>query len=71
MGNLLGEVGTAGVGVVGTWDTRAETGEEIGRHAGLWNFTLGQNAKIPGMAEKMFVSRKDSKTNTIFVVPGA
>jgi tRNA U34 2-thiouridine synthase MnmA/TrmU len=42
----------------------------IGEHSGLWNFTIGENARIPGMATKMFVSRKDTISNTIFVVPG-
>lgn len=48
-----------------------ETGKVISKHQGLWTFTVGQNAKIPGMSERMFVSRKDPKTNSIFVVPGA
>lgn len=46
------------------------TGEVIGEHKGLHTFTIGQNARIRGLKEKMFVSRKDAKTNEIFVVPG-
>lgn len=46
------------------------TGEKIGEHSGLWNFTIGQNARISGMPEKLFVMSKDVKNNTIYVVPG-
>lgn len=46
------------------------TGEVISRHSGLWNYTIGENARIPGMPMKMFVSQKDATSNTIFVVPG-
>ncbi|EKM82332.1 hypothetical protein AGABI1DRAFT_67935 [Agaricus bisporus var. burnettii JB137-S8] len=46
------------------------TGKAIGEHSGLWNFTIGENARIPGMHTKMFVSRKDTMSNSIFVVPG-
>lgn len=46
------------------------TGEVIGEHQGLHTFTVGQNARIRGLKEKMFVSRKDPRTNEIFVVPG-
>ncbi|KIP08740.1 hypothetical protein PHLGIDRAFT_103916 [Phlebiopsis gigantea 11061_1 CR5-6] len=48
-----------------------ETGQIISEHQGLWTLTVGQNARIPGMPEKMFVSRKDPTTNSIYVVPGA
>ncbi|KAK7693900.1 hypothetical protein QCA50_003473 [Cerrena zonata] len=47
------------------------TGEVIGEHQGLHTFTVGQNARIRGLKEKMFVSRKDPRTNEIFVVPGS
>jgi len=46
------------------------TGEVLGEHAGLWSFTIGQNARTPGLPEKMFVASKDVKTNTIYLVPG-
>jgi tRNA U34 2-thiouridine synthase MnmA/TrmU len=46
------------------------TGESIATHQGLWSFTIGQGAKLPGMSEKMYVARKDITTNTVFVVCG-
>ncbi|EJD02272.1 tRNA-methyltransferase [Fomitiporia mediterranea MF3/22] len=47
------------------------TGKELGTHQGLWRYTIGQNAKIPGLPVKMFVARKDSKENRVYVVPGS
>jgi len=47
------------------------TGRRIGDHSGLWNFTIGQNARISGMPEKLFVVSKDVEHNTIYVVPGS
>ncbi|KAF9555224.1 5-methylaminomethyl-2-thiouridylate-methyltransferase [Agrocybe pediades] len=47
------------------------TGEVIGEHEGLWNFTIGQNARVAGMKEKMFVVKKDAEKNAILVVPGS
>lgn len=46
------------------------TSKIIGKHDGIWTFTIGQNARIPGQPVRMFVSHKDPATNTIFVVPG-
>ena len=46
------------------------SGKTLMQHAGLWTFTLGENARIPGMRERMFVSSKDQGSNTIYVVPG-
>ena len=46
------------------------TGKKIGEHSGLWNFTIGQNARISGMPEKLFVVSKDLDNNIIYVVPG-
>lgn len=31
----------------------------IGTHTGLWNYTLGQKARIGGCAERMYVVGKD------------
>jgi len=45
------------------------TGKIIARHPGLWRYTLGQNAKVQGMPQKMFVSHKDPAKNEIHVVP--
>lgn len=46
------------------------TGKTLGKHEGLWQFTVGQNARIAGRPEKMFVADKDAKMNEILVVPG-
>ncbi|KAI0807834.1 5-methylaminomethyl-2-thiouridylate-methyltransferase [Fomes fomentarius] len=48
-----------------------ENGKIIGRHQGLYSYTVGQNAGIQGMSERMFVARKDPKENAIYVVPGS
>lgn len=46
------------------------TGIVVAQHNGIWNFTVGEGARIPGVPEKMFVSGKNFATNTIHVVPG-
>ncbi|THH20893.1 hypothetical protein EW146_g548 [Bondarzewia mesenterica] len=45
------------------------TGRTVGEHQGLWTYTIGQGAKIRGMPERLFVTRKDKDRNTIWVVP--
>ncbi|KIM48670.1 hypothetical protein M413DRAFT_15030 [Hebeloma cylindrosporum] len=47
------------------------TGQVVGEHTGLWNFTIGQNARVPGMPEKLFVCSKDVESNAIYLVPGS
>ncbi|EMD38131.1 hypothetical protein CERSUDRAFT_134714 [Gelatoporia subvermispora B] len=47
------------------------TDKVLGVHQGLWSFTVGQNARIPGMPERMFVVKKDPSHNEIRVVPGS
>lgn len=47
------------------------TNKEIGKHAGLWTYTIGERAKIGGMLMKMFVAKKDMRKNIIYVVPGS
>ena len=42
----------------------------MGEHAGPWNFTIGQGAKVSGLKEKTFVAKKDILKNIIYVVPG-
>ncbi len=49
---------------------REDTGQHVGTHQGLWTFTVGENARIQGMPQKMYVSDKDEASNTIYVVPG-
>ncbi|KAM6500137.1 tRNA-specific 2-thiouridylase [Amanita muscaria] len=46
------------------------TNKLLGQHAGLWNYTIGENARIGGMPARMFVTRKDSTSNAIYVAPG-
>ncbi|KAN0077026.1 tRNA-specific 2-thiouridylase [Tylopilus felleus] len=46
------------------------TGKQVGVHQGLWSYTIGQGAKLSGMPQRMFVTKKDPQTSTIFVVPG-
>lgn len=45
--------------------------QQIATHHGLWNYTIGQGAKIRGCRTRMFVAKKDPETNTVFVVPGS
>ncbi|KAH0590963.1 tRNA-specific 2-thiouridylase mnmA [Termitomyces sp. J132] len=47
------------------------TGSTVATHQGLWNYTIGQGARISGMKEKAFVVRKDIERNTIYIAPGA
>jgi hypothetical protein len=49
----------------------ATSGKMLGTHKGLWTYTVGQNARISGCAEKMFVSGKDVSQNEIHVVNGS
>ncbi|KAH7929648.1 5-methylaminomethyl-2-thiouridylate-methyltransferase [Leucogyrophana mollusca] len=46
------------------------TGRESGTHQGLWSYTIGQGAKIPGLPQRMFVAKKDIDKNIVYVVPG-
>ncbi|XP_033116546.1 mitochondrial tRNA-specific 2-thiouridylase 1-like [Anneissia japonica] len=46
-----------------------EDAEVIGHHNGCFLYTIGQNAKIPGMDNKWFVVDKDPQTRTIYVAP--
>jgi len=49
------------------------SGEIVGKHDGMWYYTIGQGAKVSGMGVKMFVAKKgvgvDGKD--ILVVPGS
>ncbi|KAG8893829.1 hypothetical protein FRB99_001678 [Tulasnella sp. 403] len=46
-------------------------GNTIGQHQGLWSYTIGQGARIPGQPTKMFVAAKNIERNTIVAVPGS
>ncbi|EED82467.1 predicted protein [Postia placenta Mad-698-R] len=48
-----------------------QTGKQLGTHTGLWTYTIGQNARLPGMPERMFVAKKDAERNEIYVVPSS
>ncbi|KAF9014244.1 5-methylaminomethyl-2-thiouridylate-methyltransferase [Cyathus striatus] len=41
------------------------SGKIIAQHQGLWNFTIGENARLPGLPEKVFVARKNLEDNSI------
>jgi tRNA U34 2-thiouridine synthase MnmA/TrmU len=43
-------------------------GRLLGQHAGLWSFTIGQGARLPGQNHKMYVARKDTLSNKMVVV---
>lgn len=42
--------------------------QKLARHNGIWSYTIGENARIPGMRRKMFVVKKDPVLNQIIVV---
>ncbi|KAI0256595.1 tRNA methyltransferase [Lactifluus subvellereus] len=46
-----------------------DTNVELGQHNGLWTYTIGQGAKLPGLAKKLFVAAKDRQKNAIYVAP--
>lgn len=48
-----------------------QTGKRVGTHSGLWHYTIGQGAKIPGAPERMFVAQKNPHLNQVVVVPGS
>jgi tRNA U34 2-thiouridine synthase MnmA/TrmU len=40
---------------------------KLGQHNGLWTYTIGQGARLPGLARKLFVAGKDHQKNAIYV----
>eukprot|EP01112_Ceratiomyxa_fruticulosa_P014622 TRINITY_DN4204_c0_g2_i5.p1 TRINITY_DN4204_c0_g2~~TRINITY_DN4204_c0_g2_i5.p1 ORF type:complete len:463 (+),score=53.49 TRINITY_DN4204_c0_g2_i5:287-1675(+) len=46
------------------------TWEVLGEHEGLCYYTVGQNAAIGGMKEKMYVCKKDIKEGIVYVCNG-
>ena len=48
-----------------------ETGETLGTHKGLWTYTVGQGARLPGLGERYFVTSKCKKKNAIYIVSGS
>ncbi|KAJ7285187.1 tRNA-specific 2-thiouridylase [Mycena rebaudengoi] len=47
------------------------TGQTLMKHRGLWQFTIGENLRLGGLREKMYVAQKDIPSNTIFVAPAS
>ncbi|KAJ7067154.1 5-methylaminomethyl-2-thiouridylate-methyltransferase [Mycena amicta] len=45
------------------------TGKTLTEHDGIWSFTIGENIRLPGQPQKLYVVYKDAPTNTIFVGP--
>lgn len=45
-----------------------ETGNEIGRHKGLSNYTIGQNVALSGAKGRLYLSKKDHEHNSLIVV---
>lgn len=45
-----------------------DTGQTVGEHLGIHNWTLGQRCRISGCLKPYFVHKKDVKTDTIYVV---
>jgi len=43
-------------------------GRLLGQHSGLWNFTIGQGARLPGQSHKMYVAQKHLISNKMVVV---
>ncbi|KAK4058767.1 hypothetical protein OIO90_000213 [Microbotryomycetes sp. JL221] len=46
-----------------------EQGRILGRHQGLWRYTIGEGARLAGLPQRLFVAHKDVSSNTIMVVP--
>ncbi|KAI9446552.1 tRNA methyltransferase [Lactarius indigo] len=44
-----------------------DTDVELGQHSGLWTYTIGQGARLPGLTRRLFVAAKDHKKNAIYV----
>lgn len=45
-----------------------DSGTTIGIHNGLWTYTIGQGARIPGLKARYFVASKSKEKNTIYAV---
>jgi tRNA-specific 2-thiouridylase len=48
-----------------------DSGKVVGKHEGLWRYTIGAGAKVPGMPQRTFVAKKDLQSNTLFIVSAA
>lgn len=61
--NFGGEYVTAQPGPILAIDTDVL----LGHHNGLWTYTIGQGARLPGLTRKLFVAGKDYRKNAIYV----
>jgi hypothetical protein len=43
-------------------------GKAVAQHQGLWQYTIGENARIPGQPKRLIVCSKNVETNEIVVV---
>jgi tRNA methyl transferase len=43
-------------------------GKVVAQHQGLWQYTIGENARIPGQPKRLIVCSKNVETNEIVVV---
>jgi tRNA U34 2-thiouridine synthase MnmA/TrmU len=43
-------------------------GKVVAQHQGLWQYTIGENARIPGQPRRLIVCSKNVETNEIVVV---
>jgi tRNA-specific 2-thiouridylase len=44
-----------------------KTKKKLGNHQGILNFTIGQRARIGGLRKPLYVSKINTKTNTVYV----
>jgi tRNA-specific 2-thiouridylase len=61
--DFLGEYVTPRPGPILEIDTNVP----LGQHNGLWTYTIGQGARLPGLATRLFIARKDYQKNTMYV----
>ncbi|XP_023017440.2 mitochondrial tRNA-specific 2-thiouridylase 1 isoform X1 [Leptinotarsa decemlineata] len=47
-----------------------DTGRVVGEHNGIHQWTLGQRARLPGLAMAYFIAQKDAEKNIIYVAQG-
>jgi tRNA methyl transferase len=43
-------------------------GKVVAQHQGLWQYTIGENARIPGRPKRLFVCSKNVEKNEVVVV---
>jgi tRNA U34 2-thiouridine synthase MnmA/TrmU len=43
-------------------------GKVVAQHQGLWQYTIGEKARIPGQPKRLIICSKNVETNEIIVV---